>query len=369
MLDDETAAVLATVDRYCREVVEPRVGRPEQVLPLAELTHVETAARDCGILPLPEPGLALWEGVEPQEGLQRSLASLVRLGESSAGVAFHLHQISLAALVGRELGLAPSVRAALLMGRGLARGAVVDALAGRVPGRDGSDLLREALPGAGGGARTFLLHAAGPWETLLSPAWDDAGLSWRGFPGEALPVAGAPGQHGLEEVPMWEVRLPAADSGRELVRGPAARRLLATVLGLSWLGLAAIALGATRHGLALARAHAATRRQGGALLREHAAVQELVGEAEAAVATVASALRGVPAVTGAASLASVLGVRAVAHRLLCEAANASLQVLGGMGYMRDAGAEKIVRDANHLRLLGGTASEAWLFLARAEERP
>jgi len=367
---DDLTAVLATVDRFCREVIDPRVGRPELVLPAAELTRIGDEARQCGILPLAgEPGLGLWEDGRRPEGLQRSLASLARLAESGAGVAFHLHQVALATLVARELGSGPA-GGPVLLPSGLARGVLAEVLAGRAPGPGGDALLRDTLPGQAGEVGPCFLHAAEPWSEIITPAWNDAALAWLRLPRERLDVAGAVGQHGLDEVPLWAVRFPEGGVGRALCSGALARRLLATALGLSALGLVAIGLGAVRHGLRLARAHAATRRQGGALLREHPAVQDLLGQAEAIAATVASALRGAGAVPETAEgLAPVLGLRAVIHPLLCRAANLSLQVLGGTGYMRDAGAEKVVRDANHLWLLGGGGGAAWRFLAGAEDQP
>ncbi len=370
MPPEDIAAVLATVERFCREVIEPRVSRPELVLPAAELARIEEAARECGILPAwGEPGLGLWEDASQADGLRRTLASLARLGESGAGVAFHLHQAALAALVARELGDGRA-GAPVLLPSTLARGAAADVLAGKPIGSADDAILRDALFGDGSGAGPALLHAAAPWSELVVPSWDDTGLAWFRLPRGRLDVTAAAGQHGLDEVPLWAVGLAARGAAETVSRGAPARRLLAMALAISSLGLVAIGLGVVRHGLRLARAHAGTRRQGGALLRDHAAVQVLLGEAEAAAATVESALRGAgPVPETAEGLAPVLGLRAVAHRLLCEAANLSLQVLGGIGYMRDAGAEKVVRDANQLRLLGGGPAEAWRFLARVGDRP
>ena len=65
-------------------------------------------------------------------------------------------------------------------------------------------------------------------------------------------------------------------------------------------------------------------------------------------------------------LIPVFQARVVAHPLLCAAANQALQVLGGTGYMRDAGLEKIVRDANHLKVSFGAPDDLRLFLAAVE---
>jgi alkylation response protein AidB-like acyl-CoA dehydrogenase len=65
-------------------------------------------------------------------------------------------------------------------------------------------------------------------------------------------------------------------------------------------------------------------------------------------------------------LIPVFQARVVAHPLLCAAANQAMQVLGGTGYMQDAGIEKIVRDANHLKVSFGTPDDLRLFISAAE---
>ncbi|HEY6098018.1 MAG TPA: acyl-CoA dehydrogenase family protein [Anaeromyxobacter sp.] len=357
--EDDSGPVAASVERFCRETIDPRVERPELVVPGSELARIAAGAREAGILPSPgAPGFALWEDAREAGALARSLAILERLGESCAGIAFHLHRVSLAARVARETRIVASNDPALHLG-GMGWDGLAELLSG------GS-----ALPAAALDGEPLLVHAAEPWDELWMAAVDGAEPCWLRLPRPALRVAAVAGQHGLDEMPLWEVRVPRASAERAVARGEPARRILADALCISALGMVAMALGAARHGLRLARAHAAARRQGGASIREHPAVQQLLGEAAAAVATVAAALGGVNALPSTvAGLAQALGLRATAHRLLCESANASLQIMGGMGYMRDAGAEKIVRDENHLRLLEGSPSELWRFIARAEGQP
>ena len=62
-------------------------------------------------------------------------------------------------------------------------------------------------------------------------------------------------------------------------------------------------------------------------------------------------------------LPAVLAARALLQPTLCDAANAALQVFGGLGYMRDNGLEKVVRDVNCLRAFGGSPLELRLAVA------
>ena len=60
---------------------------------------------------------------------------------------------------------------------------------------------------------------------------------------------------------------------------------------------------------------------------------------------------------------AVAATRVSAHALLCDAANQVVQLHGGIGYMCEAGPEKIVRDQNMLKLQAGGTREAHAFLA------
>lgn len=364
MPDAENAAVAATVDRFCREAVEPRRARPELPLQPSDLEGIESRARALGLVAgEAEAGLGLWEE-DGAEGLRRTLFALERVSRSSAGAAFHLHRVSLAGRLARRLGLpAPRKPALSVSGRGAFRAGLLRAL-GAGAGSEEAALLREALPRPGGPA--FPVHAAPGWEELWAVGWDEAGGPCLLRQLRAtLAVAPAGPQHGLDEIPACEVRLQGA--GGEVAGGEAARPLVTEALGLEALGLVATALGAARRALEIARDYAATRRQGGAAIQEHGAVQQLLGEASAAVHAVSTALAGVgEPPRSPAELVRLLGLRAAAHPLLQAAASHAMQVLGGTGYMRDAGVERLLRDQNHLALVSGSPRELWVAVARAE---
>ncbi|MBK9236843.1 MAG: hypothetical protein IPO19_12810 [Rhodoferax sp.] len=61
--------------------------------------------------------------------------------------------------------------------------------------------------------------------------------------------------------------------------------------------------------------------------------------------------------------ASSAPLRASTSPALCHAANQVMQVHGGIGYMRDAGPEKLLRDQNMLKLMSGGTREIHTFLA------
>ena len=102
-------------------------------------------------------------------------------------------------------------------------------------------------------------------------------------------------------------------------------------------------------------------------MREHAAILQFLGEASVTVGAVDAMLGSLTQLPGdAPGLMPILRIRAAAHPLLCTAANRCLQVFGGYGYMQDYGLEKIVRDCNSLRLIGGGTHELRLHVAQDE---
>lgn len=115
---------------------------------------------------------------------------------------------------------------------------------------------------------------------------------------------------------------------------------------LLFCGITAIARGAARHSRELAQEYAENRYQGGTEIINHGAVRDMLarmserelgmpqpavpaGEREFAVA-----LAGKISVTDAAVLSTIDGV----------------QVFGGMGYMRETGAEKLMRDTKYCQV-------------------
>ena len=141
------------------------------------------------------------------------------------------------------------------------------------------------------------------------------------------------------------------------------RTLFSHMLKLDMLGLLAIGAGALDHGQALARAYAAIRRQGGSAIAAHPAVQHMLSDIEIARHRIDMALAALAQPVDTLDAGAVAAARANIAPALCHAANQVMQVHGGIGYMRDAGPEKLVRDQNMLKLASGGTRDLHAFLA------
>jgi hypothetical protein len=350
--ETDRAAIEAAVDDFLRKVVIPAVERPEAVLAPSLLEAIDDAGRNRGILPQPgEPGFALWDVGAP---LDLSLSILRRTAQVSAGIAFRFHIGALGTLAAERLGLSTqncllSLYGAAPFGKGALANLLYDAPADEA-------LLQESFPTPG---REVLVHGPANWTSFVAPGWEN-GLVWRRWDRERVSTTPERYTHGLCEAELLSMVL--SDEGEPVSSGEPFELFL-KLSKFHALGCLAIALGAVENALAMATRYASQRRQGGTLIRDHAAIRLLLGEASASVRSVTAMLESAGRPRNAPdALEHALALRATAHPLLCNAANQCLQVFGGYGYMQDYGLEKIVRDCNALRTVGGVTSDLLLHL-------
>lgn len=113
-------------------------------------------------------------------------------------------------------------------------------------------------------------------------------------------------------------------------------------------GVAAIAHGTARHARSKALEYAQSRIQGGVAIIERGAVREMLArmaEREQARSDAATGVSGAPRDLAASiALKSAVTDDAVATTI------DAVQVFGGMGYMRETGVEKLMRDAKYCQL-------------------
>ena len=368
--DDDFALLVAEVQRFCERTVRPLCAARGDSLSTQQVEALQRQAAEIGLLNFePEPALGLWEMHERARGRWFSLAALRALAAVDAGVAFHFHQLALGGLLSRELQLDCQVPTTVcLQGSfGLGRTSLARLLLGKPLSDDDRAILADYF--APRACVPLLVQAADTWQRLLVPCLDEEhGLTWRGFDRAGLELEELPHSHGLDSTRTWEWFFDSAGGSAQIVLAdPSARQSYQRLLQINAQALLAIALGAVQSGHSRAVEYAGVRRQGGCLIQEHPAVQQMLFRCQSIVWTVEQLLAGLAAQDiSTIGLAKSFAARAVAHPLLCEAANDVLQVFGGLGYIRETGIERIVRDVNSLRLLAGTPDELLLFLAQWE---
>jgi acyl-CoA dehydrogenase len=352
---DHPAALDGAVT-FAGEALAPLVDHPEVVLPMPELEGLLVKAADCGLLPTAAGGEGLWGAAGAPPGF--ALEALRLIAGVNGGVAFAVHRMALAARLRARLGLAASTPAAVsLHGHyGLGRDALPRLLADRELRDLDVVLLNDWLDLA---SHERVVVSA-PWESLIAAGFYGREIVWREVLRADCTVRVQPNSHGFDELEMATVQGPLAE-------GTAGTDLYAEALYLDGLGMTAIAAGVVDHGLQIAREYARQRRQGGAAIETYPAVQQMLAQISATARAGTQHLAFFASREPTAeALAELCAVRSAFHPACCIAANNAIQVLGGRGYMQDFGPEKLARDANTLRVLGGTPTELSLFVAEWE---
>lgn len=365
---DERKALHDEVVRFARRCIEPRVERPETPMPPRELAAVLAAAEDLGLAgSADEPsGLGPWEGLTENGEPGATLSTLRELGRANAATALVLHQRSLARATCRLAELPSPALAPLAIAPhgsyGLGRLGLPRWL--KLATLDDDDVA--VLDDVYGTKRTRVVTLEPAFAALISPTLMGDTIQWRVDDRESLQVTVRDHALAMHELITAEATLPVSAEPSAL-SAARSREVFATIIGAQQLALVAIARGAVERSLQLARGYAAERYQGGAIIDRHPAVLELLGRARSLLAVVDAQLDvGSRTRLDADGLVLALATRARSMPALADAANAALQVFGGIGYMRDVGAEKVLRDTLHLRALGGPLGELDLIVAEWE---
>lgn len=365
---EELNLMLAEVGRFARERVAVAAARPEAPIDVAVLEQLSQEAAGIGILaPVAgESGFGIWEHLDHAESMAFSLGALRHLGHANPGVAFAWHRSALARSVAGQLALHPG--SAGLLGTtivctghyGLARTSAARWLKSSTLDHEEVVLLADWLDRK---AHSTTVVAPCTWQALLWPVWSDGRIAWQLAHRDRLDVRPCRAQHGLDEMSAFRVRDASSPTEITSQEDAASRLIYGRALKLDMIGLMAIAAGALARGQELATDYAAIRRQGGKIIGAHAAVQRMLSEIEVARHSADAALVSLARPIDEIDAGAVAATRISTHALLCDAANQVMQVHGGIGYMREAGPEKLVRDQNMLKLQAGGTREAHSFLA------
>jgi len=360
---DEALAWTDAVARFTDEVIAPLFARPECITAPADCRQALDGLLALGVLNEgPHAGLGLWDLPQSALGRSLSLAYLQQVSSASAAMAYQMHLQAMARYLDRLAGVhdAQGLPLVLLQGhQGLGREALVHLLGGQALTPDHVAMLSDnwCWPDA---SRPRLLQALPDWTALWLCSWcADTGWRWHRLARQALMcTALAPGM-GLDELPIQSVYVlqDISVAGASL-SGEAAASAWSTLQAVHAMGLMAITQAQVhRAGLrALEQAH--LRRQGGELIARHAAVQQLVSLALSAASEAERDLHAMTRIDAPwPALRELWRMRARHQVRLSAGASAALQVFGGMGYMKDTGMEKLLRQTHHLRLLGGSPAE------------
>ncbi|MCC2674070.1 MAG: hypothetical protein K0R58_1017 [Ramlibacter sp.] len=350
-----------SLQRICQDLSAGLFARAEHSCAPSDFAGVLRLLAEQGVFnATDEPGCGLWEDCADPANLALTLDSLATLGATNAALAFSLHRAALARHLlaqlqrDREPAENPADLSLCLHGRhGIGRGE----LARWWQGLPADDSLLQDVFDAGSPRLALTQDKIG---RVICPVFTDGALQWHvcSAPREATTA------HGLDELRYGSI-IPALGEPLPVLAPAAARSLSRDLWHRDWLGLLAIQKGAVRQALARAREYSALRYQGGEVIHRHAAVQALLVELRGALAETTAFLQAQR--LDANAFGELLLARNRLQESLNTAANAAMQIFGGIGYMRDTGIEKCFRDVNQLRYQSGGPLDMTLLAAAWEE--
>ena len=363
-------ALLDTVHRFAGAAIAPVVQRPESPGGPDTVDGILAELTELGVLTgAGEPGLGVWDLPTEPLSCRLSMDVIAQVAQVSPGIGYALHLRAVAGWLDRAASLTETGTAVSFDRLGATGGGAVSRALTDRPLSDDDIAVLENAWGASTAGHPQLVVETDTWCHLWWPQWTvEDGWHLVRMPRADLRCTNLAHPHGLDELAYQSChRIEAVDGDRDAVLGP---EHVVEAWAVHGMGLLVIAASAARRAVSRARDYSLTRRQGGQLIGTHDAVAQLLGRSEQTLATTRAVLEHLAGLSaGVSRLHQVWRARAQLHPLLTAAGSDALQVFGGVGYMRDVGAEKDIRDLNTVRRLGGSPAELTLRCAAVDAFP
>lgn len=357
------------ISRYTQQHIVPVTTPYEHPMDAQTMSRLVGGLESMGVISqIEDEPIGLWSDAGDASTTALSLDLLRVLGVANAALALVVHRKALTNWLLRETGLS-AVDAGIALTvtghYGLARSSLGKWLrAETCMAEEDTSLLADWLDRH---EHESVICALPGFEQVLWPIWKSDAIQWQLIANDQLNVA-TQEAHGLDELDVCTVGICAAAAGVSTdMPVEQSRKIYANVLKMELLGLTAIGLGVLERSSKLAIEFSAIRSQGGKLIREHPAVQIMLSEIRSVIKQVERLLLSFQSSVEIAELADVASLRFTSSDPLVHACHQVIQIHGGIGYMRDAGPEKYVRDQNVLQLLSGGTSGLPLFIHGVEQ--
>ena len=365
---EELEQLLEEVGRFASARIADLTARPETPIAPTLLVQLTQEAVNLGILPAStaEEGFSIWEHCDDPLAMAFNIGALRRIAHANPGIAFAWHRMGMACCVANQLGLTldPGELNHTLLAPtghyGLARSSLARWLSAVELQNEGASLLTDWLDRR---SNATTIYGRQDWTSLIWPVWCDDRIAWQQVSRDALDVTVEDSQHGFDELSCFVVRQGSIEGEIVATDSESSRRIYSRVLKMELLGLLAIGAGGLDRGQEMAREYARIRKQGGQVIGEYPAVQHMLSDIEITGNNVDMALAAFTRPIDELDVGAIAATRASTSPELCHAASQVMQVYGGIGYTRDTGPEKQLRDQNMLKLMSGGTREIHSFLA------
>ncbi len=361
--DDCEQMIKTAVKPFVQSTIIKLTERHEIPLELAKLNNIIKELIDIGILPSSDEGFGIWEIFENLNHNKFSILSLKELSYGNASVAYLSHNFALSNLIVKKLQIPKLNNSKIIINiqghYALSRYSLAKYLNNRETESDVQNLKNYFVPQPPYG---IIVHTIKDWTHLLHPFINENGIiNWKLFSRSELNVRELYPSHGLDALQSYFISFNNEQSYiyQSELNLATSKQLYNLIFKIYQLGLIAIVVGRLKRAISLSEQYVTIRKQGGKLLIEYPAVQLLIHRSNAVLKKYEKLLDNISSM----KLDEIISIRIKLYSDSANAVNDSLQAFGGMGYMQDTGMEKILRDINHINLIGGTNTELTLFLS------
>lgn len=364
LTSEDLQIFLEEIARYAQQHVVPATTPYEHPMDAQTMARLLGEIESMGVVPqVEDEAIGLWADTGDSSTTSLGLGLLRTLGRANAALALTIHRKSLSNWLIRQTSL-PAGKgevALTVTGHfGLARGSLGRWLQGSACLADeDTQLLEDWLDRRG---HETVVCSLPDLQQVLWPIWRSGTIQWQLVEIDQLDSC-IQVAHGLDELAVRMLSASIAGVGVHTdMPADQARKLYASMLKMEFLGLTAIGLGVLERSSELAVEFSGIRSQGGKLIKEHPAVQIMLSEISTTTRQVERLLNSFQSSVEAISLEEAASLRVSSSDALVHACHQVIQIHGGIGYMRDAGPEKYVREQNMLRLMSGGVLDLPLFI-------
>lgn len=351
-INSEIGPLLEMVDGFCRNEIAPLQSNPEEPLTVQQLQSVLDAALQAGMLDASQEGYGLWSEYAKQNAPTFTLSAIRKLANHNPSLAFYLHAAALGEAVKHlSTNLATASLTPLMIegSIGLGRSALSRWLTLSDLPEDDQSLLQTCY-----GTVNRLQFAHMDHSDVLLPHFSQNTMRFTLLTKDNYFARTQSLFHGFDGIQVNQLRIKHWGAKTASVTP----QVFSHLLIMQTLGFLAVSLGIVDQARKLVDDFAMLRKQGGHIIIEHDAVADLMACLIGAIDTTERELQhcSIQLIQNM-SLRQCLTLKHSLMPKLSDAVNAAMQIFGGIGYMRDYGIEKLLRDQNCLRVLGGSQSE------------
>lgn len=353
------------ISRFVQQRMLPETTHHEQPMAASTFHALADELTAIGVLPdFSHEPTGLWADMNDAATSTLSLNLLRTLGHANASLALTLHRQALTRFLLQQLNWRTSEQTTMLLTGhyGLARTSLGRYLAGVPLKSDDQMLLADWLDPA----HERILTHTDAFAQLIYPVWDNDGIQWQLAARDQLEQSPQTA-HGLDELSLSTIKVTAQPIASTELNNDVARTLYSQLFKAELLGLTAIGLGVLERSSLLATDYSRLRRQGGAIIQQHAAVQLMLSDIHISIQQARLLLESSQSSIHELAISQAASIRLVLSEQLVHACHQVIQIHGGIGYMRDTGPEKYMREQNMLRLQSGGVAGLGLLIQGAEQ--